>query len=114
MDVVTAFLNGHLEEENYMEQPEGYIKPGQEHLVCKLKKSVYGLKQPPRYWSKAFTEFMKDISFKQSTSDPCVFVRLRQELEILAVYVDDLALITDSTESMDELKQEVLQDEGHG
>lgn len=105
MDVVTAFLNGHLEEEIYMKQPEGYIKPGQEHLVCKLKKSTYGLKQSPRCWSKAFTEFMKDIGFKQSTSDPCVFVRLRLELEILAVCVDDLILITESTESMDELKQ---------
>lgn len=48
---------------------------------------------------------MKDIGFKQSTLDPCVFVRSRQELEILAVYVDDLILITESTESMDELKQ---------
>lgn len=48
---------------------------------------------------------MKDIGFKKSTSDLCVFVRLQQELEILAVYVDDLILITESTESMDELKQ---------
>ena len=104
MDVVTAFLNGHLEEEIYMEQPEGYVKPGQEHLVCKLKRSIYGLKQSPRCWSKAFTEFMMGIGFKQSTSDPCVFVRSRQELEILAVYVDDLILITESTESMNELK----------
>ncbi|KAE8297894.1 Copia protein Gag-int-pol protein Copia VLP protein Copia protease [Larimichthys crocea] len=104
MDVVTAFLNGHLEEEIYMEQPDGYIKPGQEHLVCKLKKSIYGLKQSPRCWSKTFTESMKDIGFNQSTSDPCVFVRARQELEILAVYVDDLILITESLESMTELK----------
>ena len=104
MDVVTAFLNGQLEEEIYMEQPEGYIKPGQEHLVCKLKKSIYGLKQSPRCWSKAFTEFMMEIGFKQSTSDPCVFVRSKKELEILAVYVDDLILITESTESMNELK----------
>lgn len=105
MDVVTAFLNGHLEEELYMEQPEGYIKPGQEHLVCKLNKSIYGLKQSPRCWSKAFTEFMKSIGFTQSTSDQqCVFVRSGQELEILAVYVDDLILITESTESMNKLK----------
>lgn len=94
MDVVTAFLNGHLEEEIYMEQPEGYVKPGQEHLVCKLKRSIYGLKQSPRCWSKAFMEFMLEIGFKQSTSDPCVFVRSRLELEILVVYVDDLILIT--------------------
>lgn len=104
MDVVTAFLNGHLEEEIYMEQPEGYIKPGEEHLVCKLKKSIYGLKQSPRCWSKTFTGFMMEVGFKQSTSDPCVFVRSREELEILAVYVDDLILITESTESMNELK----------
>lgn len=104
MDVVTAFLNGHLEEEIYMEQPEGYIKPGQEHLVCKLNKSIYGLKQSPRCWSKAFTEFMKSIGFTQSTSDQCVFVRTGQELEILAVYVDDLILITESAESMTNLK----------
>ncbi len=104
MDVVTAFLNGHLEEEIYMEQPEGYIKPEQEHKVCKLKKSIYGLKQSPRCWSKAFTEFMMEMGFKQSTSDPCVFVRSRQELEILAVYVDDVILIMESIESMNELK----------
>ena len=104
MDVVTAFLNGHLEEEIYMEQPEGYVKPGQEHLVCRLEKSIYGLKQSPRCWSKSFTEFMTKIGFTQSTSDPCVFVRSGQELEILAVYVDDLILITESTERMNELK----------
>ena len=105
MEVLTAFLNGHLEEEIYMEQPEGYIKPEQEHLVCKLKKSIYGLKQSSRCWSKAFTGFMTEIGFKQSTLDPCVFMRTRHELEILAVYVDDLILITESTENMNELKR---------
>jgi len=55
MDVVTAFLNG-LEEEIYMEQPDGYIQPGQEHLVCKLQKSLYGLKQSPRCWLTAFQQ----------------------------------------------------------
>ncbi len=43
MDVVTAFLNEHLDEEIYMEQPEGFVKPGEEHLVCKLKRSIYGI-----------------------------------------------------------------------
>lgn len=104
MDVVTAFLNGHLDEEIYVEQPEVFVKPGEEHLVCKLKKSIYGLKQSPRCWSKTFTDFIKNIGFKQSTSDPCVFVRFQQELEILAVYVDDLILITESMESMKALK----------
>ena len=50
MDVKTAFLNGELEEKIYMVQPEGFIVPGSEHKVCKLKKSIYGLKQSLRQW----------------------------------------------------------------
>jgi Reverse transcriptase (RNA-dependent DNA polymerase) len=50
MDISTAFLNGDLDEEIYMAQPEGFAAPGQEHLVCHLKKSLYGLKQSPRQW----------------------------------------------------------------
>lgn len=87
-----------------MEQPEGYVKPGQEHLVCKLKRSINGLKQCPRCWSKAWIMSIQEIRFKQSTLDSYAFVRSRQELEILAVYVDDLILITKSVESMNELK----------
>lgn len=63
LDVVTAFLNGKLDEE---QQPDGYIKPGKEHLVCKLKKSLYGLKQSPGCWNKAFQEYMESIVFEQS------------------------------------------------
>ena len=48
MDVTAAFLNGDLEEEIYMKQPEGYAEPGKEDLVCSLKKSIYGLKQSPK------------------------------------------------------------------
>ena len=70
MDVVTAFLNGKLDEEIYMQQPEGYIEPGKVHLVCKLKKSLYGLKQSPRCWNKAFQEYVEIIRFSQSTADP--------------------------------------------
>lgn len=50
MDLSTAFLNGELEEEVFMRQPEGFIQKGQEHLVCKLKRSIYGLRQSPRCW----------------------------------------------------------------
>ena len=106
MDVVTAFLNGRLEEEIYMQQPEGYITPGSEDLVCRLKKSLYGLKQSPRCWNKEFQEYMKSTGFTQCTADPCVFVRvIGDNLTIVAVYVDDLILVTVNQAEMDELKE---------
>ena len=59
MDVITAFLNGNLDEGIYMQQPEGYVKSGEKHLVCRFKKSLYGLKQAPRCWNKAFREYIE-------------------------------------------------------
>jgi len=61
MDVKTTFLNGDLEEKIYMEQPEGFIQEG-EHLVCKLHKSLYGLKQSPRSWNQKLDVFLKASS----------------------------------------------------
>jgi len=75
MDVVAAFLHGDLEEDIYMEQPEGYVVPEKEDMVCKLKKSLYGLKQSPRCWNRAFRESMKSLNFTQSQADPCIFIR---------------------------------------
>ena len=85
-------------EELYMQQPDGYIKPGEEHLVCKLKKSIYGLKQ-------AFQEYMNSIGFNQSGADPCVYIRTASTMTIVAVYVDDLILITKTVEEMQEVKK---------
>ena len=105
MDVVTAFLNGTLSEEIYMQQPDGYVVPGKEHLVCRLKKSLYGLKQSPRCWNTAFREHLEQIGFKQNPADPCVFTRCENTMTIVAVYVDDLIVIAKTTEEMQSLKQ---------
>ena len=102
MDVVTAFLNGNLNEEIYMHQPDGYAIPGKEHYVCKLNKSLYGLKQSPRCWNQ---DYMKEIGFKQSAADPCVFIRTEDTMTITAVYVDDLILIAENPKEMQEVKQ---------
>ena len=76
MDVVTAFLNGRLDEEIYMEQPPGYIKKGEEQLVCKLNRSLYGLKQSSRCWNSVLKEFMESTDFQQSAADHVFLLRV--------------------------------------
>ena len=106
MDVVTAFLNGTLDEDIYMEQPPGYIKKGEEHLVCKLKRSLYGLKQSSRCWNTVFKQYMESINFKQCTADPCIFVTGEEaDLTIVAVYVDDLIVIAKTPETIKKIKE---------
>ena len=105
MDVVTAFLNGKLDEEIYMEQPEGYVIAGKENLVCKLKKSLYGLKQSPRCWYSALREYLESMEFKQSEADPCVYIRTVGTMTVIAVYVDDLILTTVTAKEMQKVKE---------
>ena len=71
-----------------MKQPEDFIQPGQEHLVCHLKRSIYGLKQAPRCWNHALDGHLKEMEFKQTSSDPCLYISEGDEF-IIAVYVDD-------------------------
>ncbi|GJS72916.1 retrotransposon protein, putative, ty1-copia subclass [Tanacetum coccineum] len=71
--VKTAFLNGFLEEEIYMEQPEGFIDPNHPSKVCKLQRSIYGLKQASRSWNKRFDEEIKKFGFHQNLDEPCVY-----------------------------------------
>ena len=75
MDVKTAFLNGDLDEEIYMEQLEGFITPWQEKKVCKLVKSLYGLKQAPKQWHDKFDHTMITSGFKINECDKYVYVK---------------------------------------
>ena len=91
MDVSTAFLNGKLEEEIYMSQPEGYVKEGKEELVCKLNKSIYGLKQSSRCWFNTIDEFLENSGYTKSSSDPCIYIKREgEDITLIALYVDDL------------------------
>ena len=109
MDITTVFLNGDLEEEVYMKQPEGFLAEGQEHLVCRLKKSIYGLKQSPRCWNQAIDAQLKLMGFKQSTSDPCICTSTTESdgLFILAVYVDDILLAGKSQQKIAQVKADL-------
>ena len=99
MDVSTAFINGDLQEEIYMKQPEGYVKQGQENLVCKLNKSFYGLKQASRCWYETFDQFLKKPGYKQCTVDSYMYIkRVGENFLYIALYVDDLLLASNNLE----------------
>ena len=74
MDVKTAFLNGFLEEELYMMQPEGFVDPKGANKVCKLQRSIYGLVQASRSWNIRFHSVIKAYGFIQTLEKP-VFTR---------------------------------------
>ena len=90
LDVPTAFLNADVEEEVYMELPEGY-RDGKEGMVCRLRKALYGLKQAPRNWYLLISKFITSLGFKATTSDPCLLhMRSRTgRLILLFLFVDD-------------------------
>ena len=93
MDISSAFLNGDLDEEIYMSQPEGFAVPGKEHLVCRLKKSLYGLKQSPRQWYQKLNKTFMQLGFWHIQSNNCIYVWAKDGLCImLPVFVDDLTL----------------------
>jgi len=90
MDVKNAFLNGELQEEVYMKQPEGFVHPKYPTHVCRLKKALYGLKQAPRAWSdKISNKYLISIGFQVSSSDSSLYVK-KTERGIVVIYVDDL------------------------
>ena len=105
MDVVSAFLNGDLKEDIYMKQPEGFTSAKFPNKVCKLKKSLYGLKQSARCWNQKIHEFMVSSNYIQSTADPCIYYRV-QDVDgkkitmIVAVYVDDTIIMSNDTKTL--------------
>lgn len=89
MDVRTAFLNGDLSEEIFMSQPEGFAEKAE--LVCRLRKSLYGLKQASKAWNDRFHRFISRLGFKRSNSDQCLYWRGENDRRIyLILYVDDI------------------------
>ncbi|KAG8497798.1 hypothetical protein CXB51_007413 [Gossypium anomalum] len=94
LDVKTAFLHGELEEDIYMQQPEGFIVSEKEDYVCLLRKSLYGLKQSPRQWYKRFDSFMTSRNFKRSSLDSCVYFKKKSDCSFmyLLLYVDDMLI----------------------
>ena len=93
MDVKSAFLNGELQEEVYVEQPPGFKVPGSEGMVYRLRKALYGLKQAPRAWNKKIDSFFYSKGFRRSHADPNLYIYRKDGMVTLVIlYVDDLVL----------------------
>ena len=95
MDVKTAFLNGDLNEEVYMMQPEGFVANDSGTLVCRLKKSIYGLKQASRQWYLKFHSVVASYGFVENKVDQCIYCKVSgRKFIFLILYVDDIAFAT--------------------
>nr|ABA93730.1 retrotransposon protein, putative, unclassified [Oryza sativa Japonica Group] len=106
LDVKNAFLHGDLHEEVYMEIPPGFGNSQTVGKVCKLKKSLYGLKQSPRAWFDRFRHAVCDMGYSQCNGDHTVFYKHRgTNITILAVYVDDIVITGDDVEEIRCLKE---------
>ena len=76
MDVKTSFLNGVIEEEVYIEQPQGFELKDRANNVCKMKKALYGVKQDPRSWYGRIDSFLTSMGFTQSKVDPNLYMKI--------------------------------------
>jgi transposase InsO family protein len=107
MDVKSTFLNGELEEEVYIEQPEGFQLSENTDYVCKLKKALYGLKQAPRAWYSRLDKYLQQAGFRKGSADNNLYIKVTQDsILLIEVYVDDI--IFGSTD--DRLSQKFAKD----
>jgi hypothetical protein len=107
-DVKNAFLHGDLEEEIYMDVPLGYMANSEAKIVCKLQRTLYGLKQSPRAWFGRLNLAMRKYGFQQSNSDHVLFLKHhRGKVTTLIVYVDDMIITGDDLEEITRLQEQL-------
>jgi hypothetical protein len=110
MDMKMVFFNEDLEEDIYKEQPNELVQRGQKHLVCKLKKSFYGLKEASRAWSQKIDTTLLGFGFQYGIADHCLYLYFAQEeshVMIVLVYVDDFLILTSNMDSIGALKSKL-------
>lgn len=106
MDVKTAFLNGDIEETIYMVQPENFVVEDPKNMVCKLKKSIYGLKQASRQWYHKFHNVITSFGFEANIIDNCVYHKFNgSKFIFLILYVDDILLASNDLNMLHETKR---------
>ncbi|KAJ4716957.1 Retrovirus-related Pol polyprotein from transposon TNT 1-94 [Melia azedarach] len=105
MDVKSAFLNGVLEEEVYIQQPTGFEVKGQEDKVLKLRKALYGLKQAPRAWNSRIDKYFQKNGFTKCPYEHALYIKIKDEdILIVCLYVDDLIFTGSNPSLFDDFK----------
>jgi hypothetical protein len=104
LDIKTAFLYGELDEEIYLEQPGVFIKKGQEYMVCRLHKCLYGLKQASRVWNRHFDTLLRKFGLIPNESDPCLYHRHhKEEFTMVIIWVDDGLVCSNSNQAISDI-----------
>lgn len=106
LDVKSAFLNGDLQEEVYVSQPQGFVVQGEEMKVYKLSKALYGLRQAPRAWYNKVHKCFIDLGFERSSNEPTLYTKHQGHAHILllCIYVDDIVYMGSSQEMLLDFK----------
>ena len=107
IDVKSAFLNGELEEEVYIEQPKGFPLTEDKEMVCRLKKTLYGLKQAPRTWYARLDSYLAKLGFAKGTAYSNLYLKeIENSLLIIVIFVDDI-IFGGNDEASDKFAEEM-------
>jgi hypothetical protein len=107
MDVKSTFLNLDLEEDVYIEQPEGFQLSENENYVCRLKKDLYGLKQAPRAWYSILEIYLQQQGFRKGNADNNLYIKVNQDsILLIEVYVHNIIFGSDD----DRMRQKFAKD----
>jgi hypothetical protein len=108
IDIKSAFLNGGLQEEVYVEQPTSFVVAGKEHKVLKLRKALYGLQQAVRAWNAKLDDTLLSLGFRRTPSEHVIYVRRNGDVQlVVGVYVDDLVITGSDRDDIRSFKEEM-------
>ncbi|CAL2268253.1 unnamed protein product [Prunus armeniaca] len=112
LEVKYAFLNGELEEEVYVEQPQGYVEKGREDKFYRLRKALYGLKQAPRAWNNKIDHYFQQNGFTRSFSEPSLYLKKEDthDFLILCLFVDDLIYTSTNPRMAEVFKKNMMKE----
>lgn len=111
MDVQSAFLNGDLTEEVYVNQPKGFVVTGQEEKVYKLSKALYGFKQAPRVWNRKLDDSLKRLGFERCKQEQALYKKQEGiDMIVVGIYVDELIITRSNVDKIQKFKDQMMKE----